>query len=92
METTDRCWESIDIDDIPESGQHKVKSNWRNVVKDFLESGEPAAKVVRPQHHYNPASLRSCVSNAVYRLNLEDEIQVVSRKNEVFMIRKDAIE
>ena len=85
-----QLWESIDINDIPESNYHGG-SRWRIAVMDFYKSDVQSAEVKMPEtgNQIQPESLRPCVLNAVVALGLKDEIQVAARGDRVFMIRKE---
>ena len=79
-------WKPITIDEIPESRRHNG-GIWHETVKDFLASGEQAAKI---EGGNTVRSLRSCVNNAVRSLNLQSELKVMSRGKDVYLVRRDA--
>jgi len=72
------------IEEIPKIKRVK-KEKYKKLIDDFIESGFKYAKVVSRKNIF---SVINSIRNTIKRYNLQN-IKVMKRKNEVFLVRKD---
>ena len=59
----------------------------RNEIKEFLNSGYPAAEITGIEHYKTPVSARAAYSMSIKRMRSEHEVSCIQRGNRVFLVR-----